>query len=489
MSEESKYVHVQFIQLLYRAGLPLLRLWGTDTINGVVRCRCQRYPWNYGKDCSPGKHLYFSLKRSVIKSEEDLMAWIEDGGNVGISLGFTKPGAPPSPVRLVVFDDDDGTARAWLAAHGVTSPWTVRGKRGSHVYCIIADGVPDLLTKCDYFKPLGPKMDIKVSGLVVLPLDNGKTLEVDGQEVTLENIAFLDRFSSLITIKSWLPVVDPRAVFPLLKERLTEPETDKTESVIGAISCISDSKVLHGKNKKTVKAKLVSRQFSLAMPDNSTFNSNYKNILYSERKRLCKSHCSRILPSVRTKQPWKKLVKIVNDCIHNYGMSDQTTWELIRDYYNPRCQYEDGSHYPWKRNDVGQAIKWAHAEGAYSTMTQLDGLANPEKNKQRLKKQGQASNARRNKKTAARRAEVLNALLIALAGLGYMRQVASDDALVPSETLYSGSIIFTDLYNQLKNFLSERNDSMPSKKMLGVLLTSLNLETYAGYVRSKRHRT
>lgn len=57
-----------------RRSLALLRLWGTDTIDGVVVCRCRAV-----RRCPPfrvGKHLVSRLKPSVIRSEEELLAWI-----------------------------------------------------------------------------------------------------------------------------------------------------------------------------------------------------------------------------------------------------------------------------------------------------------------------------------------------------------------------------------------------------------------------------
>ena len=420
-----------------------------------------------------------------------MLNWIGQGGNVGISLHFNKPGAPPNPLRLFAFDDDDGTTRAWLAERGITSPWIVNGRRGCHVYALLPEGVPDLLTKYNALKPETPKLDVKTSGLMVLPMKNGKRLELEGQEVTSDNLHLLDRFTSLESLQAWLPKVDPRSVIPGMKERESgmqelEEASDGQETTAqkpGAAESPSTSSKAK-KPKKPRQEPAGSLYLSAVRPSEGSYHPNYHGIPYYERRRLAGNHAQKVQPSIPGNDPWGKLVKVVNDCIHNYGMSDRTTWEVVRDRFNSRCKTVGGRPYPWTKSAVVKTIKWAHEEGRYSTMAKLESLADPEKVRARLKQKGEEANARRASRRQEQRDQMNGVVSAAMQELGYVTWSSWTETVRPHASLTNGTVRFRGLYEELEALLRQWGESVPTEKGLGGWLGSLGLETYRGRIRS-----
>lgn len=478
-------IHLELSRRLFRLGSPLLRLWQTDNIDGRSVCRCPK-----GSRCPvPGKHMRYVLSRSVIRSMEDLEQWVSEGGNVGLALHFEKKGAPTNPLRLCCFDDDDGTARAWLAAQGIVSPWEVKGKRGWHVYALLADDVPDLYTKYDAFKPHPPKMDVKTSGLMVLPMDNGKVLHIDGQVVTEQTLHFLDRFNSLEGLRAWLPSVDPRTVIPGMRER-----EQPLEAVMSLMEPTRETGSDDGQDRKmdtpplppARKPSAPAPKLSTLRPPESAYNPRYHGIPYHERKRLAKEHAGKVHPSIPGKDPWGRLVKAVNDCIRHYGMSDADTWEMIRDRFNPRCRDRRGNPYPWRKVEVVTAIGWAHQEGSYTTMTKLTKLANPETVKARLKRDSERGNRKllRRKREERTRQEAL--LEMALLDLGHAAEDPTGMHVFPKPHLNDGSLSFKDLYEDVERWLEAHECQRLTRKRVGSWLRSHGLESYAGMVMKRR---
>lgn len=466
-------IHTEFCRRLFRLGMPILRLWGTVLIDGVPVCQCRK-----GRNCPPvraGKHMAARLGSSVIRTEKELIEWIEAGGNVGLSLHFNKSGAPPNPLRFVVFDDDDGSARAWLEERGITSPFIVLGRRGCHVYALLPDDVPDLSTKYNALKPNTPKMDLKTTGLMVLPMDNGKRLLLDGQEVTLDTLHLLDRFNSLDGLRTWLPLVDPRVVIPGMRERepVEEPELENATQEDDA----------PGPRQKQPPKHSKPYYLSNVRPGEADFHPNYSGIPYHERRRWAERHAQNVLPSIPDHEPWSRLVKVVNDCIHHYGMSDRSTWEIVREQFNPRCRYEGGQRYPWKKGDVVKAIKWAHEEGAYSTMVDLKALADPTKALVRLRKKGIKANQRRKERAAMARRRRGFLMARALHELDYVFITGDSGQVHPRAHLMDGSVVFRELLDEVGMLLTDQGEQVPNRKAFGVWLRTLGLETYRGRIR------
>jgi len=150
----------------------------------------------------------------------------------------------------------------------------------------------------------------------------------------------LDRFNSLDGLRSWLPQVDPRTVIPGMRER------DHDDPVVLDVSADQGQEDAD-EGPNTLKPEKrreppVSLYLSDVQPSEGSYHPNYLGFPYHERKRHAGSHAENALPSIPGKDPWGKLVKVVNDCIHHYGMSDKTTWEIVRDRFNPRCMHGDG---------------------------------------------------------------------------------------------------------------------------------------------------
>ena len=454
-----------------------MRLWGTDTINGKIICRC----WNKGCCGVAGKHPVRSLKSSVIRSEADLKKWIIEGGNLGLSLHFNKPGAPTNPLRIVAFDDDDGTARKWLEDRGITSPWIVLGVRGSHVYALMPPGAPDLLTKYNALKPSTPKLDVKVSGLMGLPMDNGKTLEIDGEPVTMESMHLLDRFNSLEALSNWLPKVDPRTVIPGMRERGKDAGEAPT---VKPFTLESVGPIEQEVKQRKMILKVVLQHSNVRPPDGS-YNPNYSGIPYHERKRYAKNHAKVSLPSIPGKKPFCRLLKIVTDCILHYGMSDLTTSEIIRDCFNPRCRYNDGRRYPWKESSVAAAIEIAHREGSYSTLANLKGLADSTNVKARLKKKGVDANMRRDARVFSKNKSIDFLFASATEELGYVATANEFNGVIPRNHLTDGTTSFKDLYENVKSILAKQHVIAPKENAFGRWLGRLGLKTYRGVILTK----
>ena len=207
MSEALIPVHTEFALKLYRLGMPLIKLHAVGE-DGVCKC------WKRSQCGNAGKHPSGnSVLLSLVRSEEGLLDHVVKGGNLGLGMYFPhKPKVPRNPIRIYAFDDDDGTGIAWLAERGITSFWVVKGRKGYHVWAVLPDEAPDLFTKNNVFKEdraretiagaafTMPKMDLRTTGLMVLPMDNGKTLLIDGVQVTVANRHLMDRFDSIETL-------------------------------------------------------------------------------------------------------------------------------------------------------------------------------------------------------------------------------------------------------------------------------------------------
>jgi hypothetical protein len=95
----------------------------------------------------------------------------------------------------------------------------------------------------------------------------------------------------------------------------------------------------------------------------------------------------------------------VSNCIIHYGMSDQDTWEIIRDYFNPRCRDKQGKRYPWRKDQVAWAITNAHQEGAYATLDRIRGEVDITNALAHERARGERANARKKLRSDAVRDE------------------------------------------------------------------------------------
>jgi len=492
---DQRTIHTEYALRLFRLGMPLVKLHGTNDGGG---CRC----WA-GQSCtSQGKHpAGRSVQGSLVHSEEELRDYVSGGGNLGLVLYYPSlKGVPVNPLRLYAFDDDDGTGIGWLADHGITSPWIVKGRKGYHIWAILPDKIPDLYTKNNVFKSARmqeelargdftlPKMDLRITGLMVMPMDNGKRLIIDGQEVTLDTIHLLDHFNTLEGMRTWLPKIAPRTVVPGMKVR--EPITQEVDAAVlvpeqAAIIPVPGHPQKSGRTKKE-KIGLADPHLSAVHPPRDSFHPNYADIPYHERKRLARCHAKTVKPSIPGQGPWGRLLKVVNDSILHYGMSDKTTWEIVRDCFNPRCRHTDGRPYPWRTSKVVETIRQAHEKGSYSTMAKLDKLADPAKVHERLRKKWVKANTLRQNRGEEKKQEMNLMISMAMHEMGFVWMSIDTDDIQIHPYLFNGDVVFTELYNELTNLLASNEELIPNRKVVGGWLRIMGLETYAGCIQRSK---
>ncbi len=379
-----------FFSLMMLHGFTMLRLAKVDS-NGV--CLCRR-----GKNCtSPGRH--FASKhdwQSVITSVDELEQHMDDGGSVGLSLWYQDTRIPQSPGRLVVFDCDEAGAESWLRKKGITSPLTVATKRGVHVFCRMPADVPEL--KSDTRTLQNPRIDIKVSGLVIAPWSPDKRLHINGQDVSNDPAAILAFLGDYDQLMAALPEVDPRDLVPDMTERypkaLPAAKANLPQVSAGTTGSNPPAPPTGSEPQKRIK-------FSEERP--VSFYPGYQGLQYNRRKINAAAHVRGLLPSIPGKKPHDKLVMAAANCILHYGMSDQDTWEIIRDHFNPRCQDRQGRRYPWRKDQVAWAIGVAHQEGAYSSLDRIRGEVDINNALAHERARGERANARKKVRNDAAR--------------------------------------------------------------------------------------
>ncbi len=374
-----------YFESMLRHGFTMLKLHKVDSA-GVCQCRA-------GMDCrNPGRH--FSTRygwQSVIASMDDLEQHLDEGGSVGLSLWYKDQRIPQSPGRLVVFDCDEAAAEPWLRSKGITSPLMVYGRRGVHVYCRMPADVP--LLKSDTRTLQHPKLDIKVSGLVLTPWSPDKRLCINGQDVSNDPAAIAAFLGDYQRLLASLPEVDPRDLVPNMTERYPQPVTvpplptgTTTPSTAAAAPAVVPT-------PPPSRAPRIRVRFSEERP--TKFYSGYAGLPYNRRKNNATTHAGNLDPSIEGKGPRGKLLKVAADCIIHYGMSDRDTWEIIRDTFNPRCRSKDGSRYPWRKDEAAWAIAIAHQPDSFSTLDQVRGPVDITNALAHERARGERANARR----------------------------------------------------------------------------------------------
>jgi len=373
-----------FFESMMAHGFTMLRLHKVDA-DGACCC------WK-GKNCErPGRH--FSSRhnwQSVITSVDDLEQHMDDGGSVGLSLWYIDTRIPQSPGRLVVFDCDEAAAEPWLRKQGITSPLMVTSKRGVHVYCRMPADIPEL--KSDTSTLQNPKIDIKVSGLVLAPWSPDKRLHINGRDVTDDPDAILAFLGDYDRLMAALPEVDPRMLVPDMTERY--PKIVPTARVKLAPSPhVAANTSPNPSSPPAIEEPPKRVKFSDERP--TKFYSGYQGLQYNRRKTNAAAHVRGLLPSIPGKKPHDKLVAAATGCIIHYGMSDQDTWEIIRDFFNPRCKDRQGRSYPWRKDQVAWAIGVAHQEGAYSMLDRIRGEVDISNALAHERARGERANARK----------------------------------------------------------------------------------------------
>jgi len=383
-----------FYESMMAHGFTMLRLHKVDA-NGVCRC------WK-GKDCDrPGRHFATSRNwKSVIATVDELEEHLDDGGSVGLSLWYQDTRIPQSPGRLVVFDCDEAAAEPWLRKRGITSPMMVTSKRGVHVYCRMPADIPEL--KSDTSTLQNPRIDIKVSGLVIAPWSPDKRLHINGQDVTDDPAAILAFLGDYDRLMASLPEVDPRMLVPDMTERYPKAlPAARAKAATPLLVAAGNGSNPSVPPADTEPPKCI--KFSDERP--VSFYPGYQGLQYNRRKTNAATHVRGLLPSIPGKKPHDKLVTAATNCIIHYGMSDQDTWEIIRDHFNPRCRDRQGRRYPWRKDQIAWAIEIAHQEGAYSILDRIRGEVDITNALAHERARGERANARKKLKGDAVRDE------------------------------------------------------------------------------------
>ena len=381
-----------YFESMMRHGFTMLRLHKVDS-DGVCQCRS-------GKDCrNPGKHFATRYGwQSVIANVDDLEQHLDEGGSVGLSLWYEDPRIQQSPGRLVVFDCDDPYGEGWLRSKGITSPLTVIGKRGVHIICRMPAHVPEL--KTDTRTLQSPRIDIKVSGLVVTPWSPDKRLCINGQDVSDDPAAIAAFLGDYQRLLASLPEVDPRDLVPNMTERYPQPVTvtplpTGTTTPSTAAATLPAAAAASAAVPAPPPTRAPRRRVKFTDDPPATFYAGYVGLPYNRRKNNATTHAGNVDPSIEGKAPRMKLLKVVADTILHYGMSDQDTWEIIRDTFNPRCQNRDGGPYPWRKDEVAWAIEVVHQPDAFSTLDKVRGTVDITNALAHERARGERANARR----------------------------------------------------------------------------------------------
>lgn len=350
-----------FYENLLKHGFTLIRLYkATRDHEGNLICACRK-----GIDCrNQGKHPDSRFQwRSIVTNLDEIEQHLDQGGSIGLGLWFyPKHRTPASPGRLVIFDCDDEYGLPWLREQGITSYWEVHGQRGAHVYCRLPDDVPELKSDTRTLQAPLPKIDIKVSGLVVLPWSPNKVLYLHGRDASNDPAAVDEFFRDFPGLLGALPAIDPRVIAPKMNLRYPVPAPSAKAATPSSIAVAVASSPAQA--PATARVAL-----SATKPLPEAYSPEYAELPYYERKRLGRSHAGKVKPSVQGQEPKKKLLFLVRNLILNYGLSHQDAWLAVRDKFNPRCTAKDGRRYRWLKTDVAHAIEFAVQEGSYSSLS------------------------------------------------------------------------------------------------------------------------
>jgi len=359
-----------FYTKLFNLGFKLIEL---QIIDEDGDCTCPE-----GAACrNPGKHPVAGqrLGHSIFSSPAEALQHLDNGGGVGLAIWYKRKPLNTPPLQLVVFDCDDLEGEPWLEARGVFSKVKVRGRRGVHIYCLIPEGLPLFKSNTTALRPeFGtPRIDVKTSGLIVLPWSPNKRLEICGREVTDDPEAVAALLNSLEDFAANLPLVDPRMIVPSM--------------AIRDLELAGSAKYIY---------------LSRSHPKPGEFSPSLVDVHYGERVKLASHHAFRsATPSIQGQKPRQALFKLVANLRRMFGLSEKDIWCVVKESYNHRCLDSEGKSYPWKKAEVAQVIREAKARNAFSSLEEAaklhDDWVQPDLSKtlERQRRRGRKANDRR----------------------------------------------------------------------------------------------
>lgn len=401
-----------YFDSLLRMGFTLLRLY---KLNVDGQCTCS--PLSPTRNLSnarreeykrtgllapcgnPGKHLVGNASQAMFRDVKKIEKHLDHGGSVGICMRMKR--LPPMPLRLVVVDCDRPGALPWLERRGVRSPLEVPGRRGKHLYFLLPDDVPDLLSDTSSLNPGSknpvseeqPGIDIKVSGLVVTPYSPNKRLFLDGEDISDCPGKVQACFGTKETLEGLLPRLDPRILVPTM--RVYAPGS---EMIVSKESAGTDSE-----QKAEPRQKLDPRSTLSSRRSGRIFGAgDLRELPYHYRRNLAKNFLGRARVAVEGKNPDSTMFRVICSITKHYWMSELDSFDLVKRFYNHRCLDADGFLYPYGDRQLVAMIRAAQKAEVYDPIGRKnkEGWSPPclERILKRIRKRDARSNLRRQKR-------------------------------------------------------------------------------------------
>jgi len=305
-----------------------------------------------------GKHPIRSAKSSVVKTVEEVEQHLEEGGSIGLCIRID--GLPTAPFPLIVWDCDRPGSYEWLQRRGIVSDLEVWGKRGQHIYGVLAEGVPALRSDTYSLNPgknqptseERPGIDIKVSGLVVTPYSPNKRLWFKGEDISESPTQVEAIFGSLDSLMENLPRFDPREQVPGMRP-FEEREEESTDSQEG----VNDLPDENRRKKRTLRVPSAHR------PSPEDVEGVLKGSPYHQRKRLAGNFLRRTI-AIETRHD-ANTFRVVCTLLKHYFLSEVDAVSLLLKLYEPRHVDADGARKPLEERDLNRLVIRV-SEGSYS---------------------------------------------------------------------------------------------------------------------------
>jgi len=367
----------------------------------------------------PGKHMTAPFQRCKMKTVEAVEAHMDAGGSVGLCLRIEEA---RSPLRMVIYDCDRPGAAEWLAARGIQSVIEVYGRRegSKHIYALLADDCPELKTDTRSLNPHTgnpttdekPGVDIKTSGLVVLPFSPNKRLVINGQDVSDDPYAIRAAFGSLDAMKKFLPVSDPRVLAPKMTMHTVGEARGfiyDVREVEGGATSVCDTDTRSPRDKEPL---------STARPRKEQLVGVYREFPYHQRKHWARKFARLDAhPAIEGQNPDSTLFGVAIVLRRRFEISEEDMFQLLKHHYSPRCRDAQGKLYPYGDRQIVHVIEGTRdSQWIDPLMNGVEpGMSPPNHNeemitcmKERLKVRDARSNTRRMRRAYIERETRIN---------------------------------------------------------------------------------
>lgn len=407
LSDKGKEARYAYLECLMSLGFTLIKLHRLETDGD---CTCHPMSTTRGKNLSerlkaraegillpckvPGKHpAHFQVEGCVITDLQEMGLHLDQGGGIGMVLRVKD--LRRSPLRVIAYDCDRLGAAEWLKARGIESPWEVYGRGGKHVFGILPAGAPDFHSNTTTLNPgrknptseEQPGIDIKTSGHLVIAFSPFKRLVLNGRDVSEDPEAIRVFFQNEAAVRANLPEFDPRVLVP--KMSVYQP----------------DNAIQKAMKRKRNLVKLLSTE----KPSTEVIAGPYRKLPYNERKTF-----ARRFVAVRAKDPVgsgieKAAYRTICILLSRFFLSERDSFEMMRDYYNPRCRTDDHKPAPLHVRKLAYLVLWVAQQDLFDPMQKHEhydkGKGSIEAGVNKRLKRLDRRNLRANKKRAIGRAD------------------------------------------------------------------------------------